>query len=174
MEDIEKILIENLKEALKSAQTYLLTGMGAALFLLLLTIQGRFNQPNEVNVGVPFVGLSAPTSAAAFIALGIYLLSGCIVLVLNNTCRRIEEKLRQSKTESLLDAVLTYPSLIRTSRLMGVGAALITFLLGAGALFGSWYPRAAGALSSLFAASLFSCPYLILTWSLGKKQKHSE
>lgn len=173
MEDIEKILVGNLKEALKSAQTFLLTGMGVALFLLLLAIQGRFNQPNEETVGMPFVGLSAPTGAAAFIALGIYILSGGIVLVLNSTCQRIEEKLRQSKTEGLLDAVLTYPSLIRTSRLMGVGAAFITFLLGASALCASWYPRS-DVSKSLFPAILLSSPYLFLTWRLWKQQKHSE
>ena len=172
MEDIEKILIDNLKEALKSAQTYLLTGIGVMLFLLLLVIQGRFNQPNDENVVMPIVGLSAPTGAAAFIALGIYLLAGGIVLVLNSTCQRIEEKLRQSKTEGLLDAVLTYPSLIRTSRLTGVGASLMTFLLGTAALFASWYPRGRH-FSSLFSAMLLSSPYLVLSWKLWKKQKHS-
>jgi hypothetical protein len=173
MEDIEKILVDNLKDTLKSAQTYLLTGMGAALFLLLLAIQGRFNQPNEDTVGVPFVGLDAPTSAAAFIALGLHLLSGGIVLVLNGNCRRIEETLRKSKAEGLLDAVLTYPSLIRTSKLIGVGAALITFLLGTVALFASWYPRGR-ALSSLFSAILLSSPYLILAWLLGQERRRSE
>jgi len=64
MDDIETLLIDNLKETLKSAQTYLLTGMVAALFLLLLALQGRFNQPNEETVGVPFVGLSAPAITA--------------------------------------------------------------------------------------------------------------
>jgi len=39
MEDIENVLIDNLKETLKSAQTYLLTGTIAALFLLLLGIK---------------------------------------------------------------------------------------------------------------------------------------
>ena len=168
MEDIEKILVDNLKDTLKSAQTFLLTGMGAALFLLLLAIQGRFNQPNEATVGVPFAGLNAPTSAAAFIALGLYLLSGVIVLVLNGNCRRIEERLRKSKTEGLLDAVLTYSSLIRTSKLIGVGAALIAFLLGTGALFASWYPRVPVS-SSLFAAIVLSSPYLFLAGSLGRE-----
>ena len=53
MEDDEEILIDNLKETLKSAQLYLLTGMGVALFLLLLSIQGRFNQPSEEQIGMP-------------------------------------------------------------------------------------------------------------------------
>jgi hypothetical protein len=147
--------------------------MGAALFLLLLAIQGRFNQPNEDTVGVPFVGLDAPTSAAAFIALGLYLLSGGIVLVLNGNCRRIEKTLRKSKPEGLLDAVLTYPSLIRTSKLIGVGAALMTFLLGTAALFASWYPRGR-MLPSLFAAMLLSCPYLILACLLGRERRRPE
>jgi hypothetical protein len=173
MEDIERILIDNLKDTLKSAQTYLLTGMGAALFLLLLSIQGRFNQPDEATIGVPFIGMDAPTSAAAFIALGIYLLSGGIVLVLNGNCRRIEETLRQSKAEGLLKAVLTYPSLIRTSKLIGVGAALITFLLGTGALFASWYPRASIP-SSLFSAIILSSPYLALALLLGRERRREE
>jgi len=83
---------------------------------------------------VPLVGLSAPASAAAFIALAIYILSGIIVLILDNSCRRIEDELRQSKTKGLLNAVLTYPSIIRTSRWLAVGSAFITFLIGASAL----------------------------------------
>ncbi len=173
MEDDEEILIDNLKETLKSAQLYLLTGMGVALFLLLLSIQGRFNQPSEEKIGMPFVGLSARTGEAAFIVLGIHFLSAVIVLVLNSNCQRIEEKLRQSKTKGLLDAVLTYPSLIRTSRFIGVGAALITFLLGTSAFFASWYPRSE-VFGSLLAASAFSSPYLVLSWKLWKKQKRSE
>ena len=51
---------------------------------------------------MPFVGLDAPTSAAALIALGLHLLSGGIVLVLNGNCRReIEETLRKSKAEGV-------------------------------------------------------------------------
>lgn len=168
MEEIEKVLIDNLKETLKSAQTYLLTGMVAALFLLLLALQGRFNQPNEETVGVPFVGLSAPAITAAFIALAIYVLSGIIVLILDSSCRRIEEKLRQSKTDGLLDAVLTYPSLIRPSKLMGVGAALLTFSIGASALVSSWY-EIHGVSESLLPAIVFSSPYLVLSWRLWRR-----
>jgi hypothetical protein len=168
MEDIEKVLIDNLKETLKSAQTYLLTGTVAALFLLILAIQGRFNQPNEEIVGVPFVGLSAPAITAAFIALAVYVLSGIIVLILDSSCRRIEEKLRQSKTEGLLDAVLTYPSLIRPSRLMGVGAAFGTFFIGTSALVSSWY-EIHGVSKSLLPAICFSSPYLVLSWRLWRR-----
>jgi hypothetical protein len=168
MEEIEKLLIDNLKETLKSAQTYLLAGTVAALFLLLLALQGRFNQPNEDTVGVPFVGLSAPAITAAFIALAIYVLSGTVVLMLDGSCRRIEEKLRHSKTDGLLDAVLTYPSLIRTSRLMGVGAALMTFLIGTSALISSWY-EIHGVSESLLPAVGFSSPYLVLSWRLWRR-----
>jgi uncharacterized membrane protein len=168
MEDIEKVLIDNLKETLKSAQMYLLTGTVAALFLLLLAIQGRFNQPNEENVGVPFVDLSAPAITAACIALAIYILSGGIVLILDSSCRRIEEKLRQSKTVGLLKAVQTYPSLIRPSRLMGVVAAFMTFLIGASALVSSWY-LIHGVFKSLLPAIVLSIPYLILSWRLWRR-----
>ena len=168
MDDIEKLLIDNLKETLKSAQTYLLTGTVAALFLLLLALQGRFNQPSEETVGVPFVGLSAPAITAAFIALAIYVLSGTIVVILDSSCRRIEEKLGQSETPGLLDAVLTYPSLIRPSRLMGVGAALVAFLIGTTALVSSWY-EIHGVSKSLLPAVVFSSPYLVLSWRLWRR-----
>ena len=168
MEDLEKLLIDNLKETLKSAQTYLLAGTVAALFLLLLALQGRFNQPNEETVGVPFVGVSAPAITAAFIALAIYVLSGIIVLILESSCRRIEEKLRQSKTDGLLEAVLTYPSLIRPSRVMGVGAAFMTFLIGTSALASSWY-EIHGVTESLLPAIGLSSPYLVLSWRLWRR-----
>jgi len=166
MEDIEKILIDNLKEILKSAQTYLLTGTVASIFLLLLAYQGRFNQPNEENVGVPFVGLSAPTSAAASIAFGIYFISGIIVLILDNSCRRIEGKLRQSKTKGLLNAVLTYPSLIRPNKSLGGWAAFITFLFAVGAMVASWYQRHGISPSSLVPAIVLASPYLLLSLRL--------
>lgn len=167
-QDVEKILIDNLKETLKSAQTYLLSGTVSALFLLLLAIQGQFNQPKEEIVGVPFVGLNAPAIAAAFIALAIYILSGVIVWILDNSCRRIEEQLRQSKTVGLLDAVLTYPSLIRPSRLMGSGAAFITFLIGTSALTASWY-EIHGLWKSLLTAIIPSIPYLMLSGRLWRR-----
>ena len=173
MNETEKILVDNLKETLKSSQMYLVTGMGAALFLLILVIQGHFSRPNEDTVAVPFVDLSAPSSAAAFIALGLYIISGVIVLALHSNCLRIEAKLRKSQTVGLLEAVLTYPSMIRTSKLIGVGAALMTFLLGAVALFASWYPRQQLS-SSLFAAVLLSFPYLLLAWRLMRERAGSD
>jgi hypothetical protein len=156
--DIDRVLIDNLKETLKSAQIYLLTGTVAALFLLLLAIQGKFNLLNEENVAVPFIGLSAPVIAAAFIALAIYILSGIIVIILDNNCRQIEDKL----DKGLMDAVLTYPSLIRTSKVMGVGAALVTFLIGTSALAASWY-EIHGFGKSLVTAAVVSVFYLILS-----------
>jgi hypothetical protein len=165
IDDTEKIMVDNLKETLKSAQTYLLIGNGAALFLLILATQGRLSRPQEENINIPFVGLSAPTYSAAFVALVIYTLSGILVLILYRGARRIAAKLRESKTRGLLNAVLTYPSLLGSSKTMGVGSTLVAALLGIGALTVSFFPRN-GAAKAMLPGIIVSFPYLYLSWKL--------
>jgi cellobiose-specific phosphotransferase system component IIC len=173
MKDVEEILVDNLKEVLSSAQKYLLAGMAAALFILLLVIEGKFNKAKEDIVEIPALGISAPTSSAAFVALGIYFFSGIIVCSLDKSCRRIEAQLQQSKSVGLLDAVLTYPSIIRTSKLIGVGGAFLTFGLGASALSATWL-AGRGIITSLLTAVLFSSPYLVLGVRLARQHKRSK
>lgn len=161
------ILIENLKETLKSAQTYLVTGNGAALFLLLLATQGKLAKGTpEQDVSIPFVGLSAPTFSAAFIALAIYLLSGMLVLGCLAHSKRIQERLSADCSgRALLDAVLTYPSLLTMSLRVQMGAALLPACLGACALLLAYYDSH-GFLKAALTGALFASPYLLLTWRL--------
>ena len=161
------IFIENLKETLKSAQTYLVTGNGAALFLLVLATQGKLAKGTpEQDVSIPFVGLSAPTFTAALIALAIYFLSGVVVLSFLAHSRRIQERLlADCSGRALLDAVLTYPSLLTTSLKVQMGAALLPACLGACALLLAYYDSH-GFRKAALTGTLFASPYLLLTWRL--------
>jgi len=63
MEDIEKVMIDNLKETLKSAQTYLLTGTIAALFLGFFIESYRGANPLRLAIIVGLPLLSLPISS---------------------------------------------------------------------------------------------------------------
>lgn len=76
----ENVLLENLKETLKSAHWYFLSGSVTALFILLLAARGQLAVgAAEQEVKVPFLDLSAPTFGVAFIAIAIYILSGWMI-----------------------------------------------------------------------------------------------
>ena len=75
MADVENILIDNLKDTLKGAQWYFMSGSVTALFILLLAARGQLAAGAvEQEVKVPLIDLSAPTFGAALIALAIYIL----------------------------------------------------------------------------------------------------
>ena len=160
-----EILVENLKETLKGAQNYLLIGNGAALFLLLLAVEGKLAKgaPSE-DVSVPYVGLSASTFAAAFIALAIYVLSGLVVLSFLAHSRRIQKRFAEAD-KALLEAMLTYPSLLTTTLKVQLGAALMPGILGALSLLVAYY-SSHGFSKAAITGVLFALPYWILTWSL--------
>jgi hypothetical protein len=167
LEETEKVLLENLKETAKSAQTYLMTGNGTALFLLLLATQGQLAEgTTETNVEIPVVGLSAPTFTAALIALAVYILSGIMALSLAWRFRQIKEKLQGN--QNLLDAALTYPSLFTASKGVQFGAVLLPAIIGATALFAAYAP-AHGASKAIWTAICLSSPYLWLAGSMLKE-----
>ena len=169
------VLVENLKETFKSAQKYLLTGNVAALFLLLLASQGKLaiGAP-EQDLSIPFIGLSAPTFTAAFIALAIYVLSGMVVLSFLAHGRRIQERLLDDDSgRPLLDAVLTYPSLLSMSLKVQIGAALVPAVLGGLALFLA-YRDGHGVSTAILTGVVFALPYWILAGGLLFSRKHEQ
>ena len=91
MAETKDIFIENLKDTLKGAQWYFISGSVTALFILLLAARGQLAVGAvEQEVKVPFVELSAPTFGAALIALAIYVLSGWMIFGFISRVRRIK------------------------------------------------------------------------------------
>ena len=81
MAEPRNILTENLRDTLKGAQWYFMSGSVTALFILLLAARGQLAVgAAEQEVKVPFLDLNAPTFGAALIALAIYILSGWMII----------------------------------------------------------------------------------------------
>ena len=162
MANDKDILVENLKETLKGAQTYLLAGYGTAIFLLLLAMQGKLAAgAKEEDMSIPFVGLSAPTFTAAVVALAICFLSPFVVLIFLRHSKDIQKELVDVDSKKLLNAVLTYPSLLTTRSKFSVVLAAGPGLLLACALLLSFY-SSHGFTKAAITGVLFAVPYLIL------------
>ena len=131
------ILVENLKDTLKGAQWYFMSGSVTALFILLLAVRGQLAVGAvEQEVKVPFLDLSAPTFGAALIALAIYILSGWMIFGFISHVRRIKGELTRLDEKELLNATLTYPSMLTTGRYTPVATTLLVAALGTLALLG--------------------------------------
>jgi len=162
------ILVENLRETLKAAHTYLLTGYGAALFLFLLAMQGKLApSAKEEDLNIPFVGLSAPTFSAALVALAICVLSGCVALRFFLHSKNMQKQFTGPDTK-LRDAILTYPSLLTLRSWTSVLAALGPGILLTGALTLAFY-SAKVFWGGLYAGVFFSLPYLTLAVLVGRR-----
>ena len=166
MADPKDVLLENLKETLKGVERYFLSGSVSALFILLLAARGQLAAGAvEQEVQVPIAGLSAPTFGAALIALAIYILSGWMIIGFITHIRRIKDRLSKLGEEALLNAMLTYPSMLTTG---GHGPVVITLLvaaLGTLALLASYYTDQ-GFSSALMTGIIISHPYFIVAISL--------
>lgn len=172
MAESKNILLENLKETLKSTQWYFLAGTVTALFILLLAARGQLAAGAvEQEVKVPFLDLSAPTFGAAFIALVIYILSGWTIFGFIKHIRRIKGELTQLNEQELLRATLTYPSMLTTGRYAPVVKTLLIAALGTLAMLASYY-AARGFSSALITGLIVSHPYFIVGFSLWHSPLH--
>jgi hypothetical protein len=162
------ILVENLREALKRAHTYLMTGYGAALFLLLLATQGKLAPgAKEKDLNIPYVALSAPTLAAALVALAICILSGCLVFSFFQHGIYIAKQFTDSDSK-LRDAVLTYPSLLILRSWISGLVALGPGILLTCALTVAFY-SARGFWGAVITGAICSLPYLLLAWRVWRR-----
>ena len=162
MAEPKDILVENLKETLKGAERYFLSGSVSALFILLLAARGQLAVGAvEQEVNVPIAGISAPTFGAALIALAIYILSGWMIFGFIRHIRRIKDRLSNLKEEALLNAMLTYPSMLTTGEHAPVVITLLVAALGTLALLASFY-TSQGFSSALITGIIASHPYCIV------------
>ena len=166
MAEPKDILVENLKETLKGAERYFLSGSVSALFILLLAARGQLAAGAvEQEVNVPIAGISAPTFGAALIALAIYILSGWMMFSSVKHVRQINGELLGLKEDKLLNAALTYPSMLTTGRYTPVATTLLVAALGTLALLASYYANQ-GFSSALMTGLIVSHPYFIVAFSL--------
>lgn len=170
MAEPKDVLVENLKETLKGVERYLLLGSAFALFILLLADSGKLAVGavgQEVNI--PVVGLNAPSHGAALIALVIYTLLGWMIFGLVRRVERIKNKLTRIDA-NLLDAALTYPSMLTTGEKMPVVATLSVAALGTAALLMSFYDshgfKTALGVGVFFSHSYFAVAFYLWRWPL--------
>ncbi|MFN2510559.1 MAG: hypothetical protein ABR568_03840 [Pyrinomonadaceae bacterium] len=163
MTEPKDVLLENLKETLKGAERYFLSGSVSALFILLLAARGQLAAGAvEQEVKVPIAGLSAPTFGAALIALAIYILSGWMIFSSVKHVRQIKGDFLRLEEENLLNAALTYPSMLKSWLIVCCVAALGTLAMTASFYFSE------GLQKAVITGLLASHPYLIVAIWLGR------
>jgi hypothetical protein len=157
------ILVDNFKESLKGAQTYLVVGNVTALFLLMLALQGHLvDGASEEKLDIPFLGLKAPSFFAAAVAFPLYVFSGIAAHAFLTHSRRIRDRLADIDS-TLLAAVSTYPTLLSAGRAVQIGAMLLPALVFSFALSilrvsEKWLDV------GYWDILVFAAPYLILAW----------
>lgn len=172
MPEPKDLLLESLKETLKGAEKYFVAGGVSALFILLLAVRGQLAPgATEQDVKIPILELNAPTFGAAFIALAIYILSGWKVCSFINHVDKIKSELTRLKQKELLDAALTYPSMILTGTRMPVVSALLVAALGIGAMLASYY-ESNGFGKAVGTGFIISLPYFTIALYLWRWPLH--
>jgi len=157
------LLLGNFQETVKLLQTYMITGLGASAFFVLLATSSA----TEVQMQAPAVGssLPVPTSIAIAIALAVAWATGAMATLLVDRARRLAEVIHE-EDQGLLDAALSYPSVatLRSGgpRLFLALAPAVLLLVGSvsfwGMKFASYWP-AVGLVALLL-------PHLVLAFEL--------
>ncbi len=156
MTDEQKILASNLTDTLKAIEKLWLAGLAAALGFLLLTLANPDLSGAGSALKIPLVGAEGPPSITASVMMLIYFVTGVLLFLYYRSAEQIISRLRASNP-SLLDAVMTYPSIVTLSPVIRSMAILIIGLVGVAPLF-LMTTREKAALVSLVLAS----PYLLL------------
>src|SRR5713226_5005543 len=124
MTEVEKVLVDNLKEALQQLQRYMVFGLGSSLFLLVLS-SSHHQSGAEVEIKVPgdFMPGPVPLRLAVAIVVAAYWVVGVLATIAVARPKRIVRLLRSDAdsyakgpkdNEKIVEAVLTYPSIPTT------------------------------------------------------------
>jgi hypothetical protein len=163
MTELEKILIENLKESLSKLQTYLIWGIGAALSFLLLSVSNL----GTATVAIPLPGAltTVNTTFARLIALAIAWFAGALATYTYERTVRIVSKMKSSP--EVVRAILSYPSVVTEIypgvRLMAaiIPAAFILF-----GFISVWNNIETGFMGRVFLMFFALIPYFTLAVEL--------
>src|SRR5580765_2336720 len=161
----ETILIDNLKEALKTAHQYLIWGNGIALFLLILVFQDWRGTGEAALINLPQIGLRAERSIVELIAGVAYFVFGYMAYLAVSRIIRIKRRLRS--WPELRKAALTYPSIPTINTGMRLGAVLFPAVMFFVALLIVFLPQIKRNGSDwvfimLFLVFLASVPHILI------------
>src|SRR2546425_2644221 len=172
MTEIEKVLVDNLKEALQQLQRYMVFGLGSSLFLLVLSSSHQQSGAGvEIKVPGDFIPGPVPLRMAAAIVVAAYWVAGVLAASAVFRPKRIVQLLRSNANsyaegpkhnEKLVEAVLTYPSIPTTKRHAPrlMLSILLAILFVAAAFQSGWRPN---TLWTFVPELLLVLPYLALT-----------
>jgi len=157
------LLITSLQETVKLIQTYMLAGLGAAAFFLLLVVTGI----KEVQLQAPAVGSSLPvsTTIAVAISLAVYWAAGAMASVLIDRARRLVDVV-QAEDAQLLAAALSYPA---TPTLRSNGPRVFLAIAPAAlVLYGAFrfWGKQLLAVEPFFGVMLLMIPYAVIAFEL--------
>ena len=157
------LLISNLQESVKNLQTYMLSGLAASLFFILLAFSGE----TGVTLQMPAVGTSLPisTSVAFAVALSAYWVAGFMATLLVVRANRLAHVLHAESPE-LLEATLLYPSVV-TFRVYGPRLVLamlpaVLVVIGSIRLWGTQLL----AIEPIIGLAFLALPFLVLKYQL--------
>jgi hypothetical protein len=158
-----ELLISNLQETVKDLQRYMLAGLGAALFFVLLAFSGT----KEVPFEAPTIGVSMPLDARVglAIALSVYWVSSVISTLFVARAKRLVSEIRKVD-EAIAEAALLFPSIVTLReygpRLMMALLPAVFAVIGSIGLWGkqllSYWPTVGQIMLSL--------PYIVLAVEL--------
>lgn len=164
----EDILVDNLKEALKSSHNYIVLGTSTALFLLILVIQELQGTVINADVKVPLIELSTGRSMAKLTAVVACFISGYMAYLAVSRIHRIRWRLRA--WQDIRKAALTFPSIPTTNMaFVRVGAILLPALLYSAALviiFRPWLKDKDMLVPAIFLILMLNLPYILLIQQL--------
>jgi hypothetical protein len=156
--ELEKILLENLKQSLIQYQNYLIGGLVAAILFFLLS---RSTAPTaKLSVGIG--SIEANIKHALYFSFCLYWISGALASYALENANRIGLKLQHN--EPLLKAAITYPSLATE---IHPGIRVIAGILPALIMVYSFLTvKGTTSLEKIFMLIIIAAPYLTITIEL--------
>lgn len=168
MANKDDILVHNLRDALRQAQQYILSGIVSALLALLVSIDAPNLVETGERVGVPFLGNLNP-GPAAIILMFAYFVFG---LLANSSISQIKKIIKIMNDESTADIALTYLSIVTIkSTFVRLGAILLPPLLLSAALAVKHFGGGSSSHWPIYSVLLWMSPYLVLAYRLLKPIK---
>lgn len=156
MTDELKIFVENLKDTIKAIEKLSLISLAASVGLLVLWISNPTFSPTGASPKIPVVGGEGPPTITASLMLFVYFFSGALLFLYYRSAERIMGKLRGA-SPAILEAVMSYPSVVTLSPLLRCTAIMLLGLLGIAPIFLMTTREKAVLVSAVIGA-----PYLVL------------